>query len=82
MDRNVSSHRFLMFMFCLLLVVVASDYTKNLQCHWSDGRVYKGEWVNGQAHGKGKEIRPDGSIRHDGQWENDKPIREGDDKQK
>ena len=38
--------------------------------------VYQGEWVNGKAHGQGKETRPDGSIRHDGLWENDKPIRD------
>jgi hypothetical protein len=44
------------------------------QCCWSDGRIYKGDWVNGKAHGYGKEIRPDGSIRHDGKWDNDKPI--------
>ena len=31
--------------------------------------------MNGKAHGQGIEIRPDGSVRHDGQWENDKPIR-------
>lgn len=46
------------------------------ECHWSDGRIYKGEWAAGKAHGSGIEIRPDGSIRHDGKWENDKPIRE------
>jgi hypothetical protein len=47
----------------------------NTQCCWSDGRRYSGEWMNGKAHGQGTEIRPDGSVRHDGQWENDKPIR-------
>eukprot|EP00980_Cylindrotheca_fusiformis_P005479 scaffold1169_cov120-Cylindrotheca_fusiformis.AAC.29 len=31
--------------------------------------------VNGQAHGKGKEVNPDGTLRHDGQWEYDRPIR-------
>ena len=45
-------------------------------CHWSDGRVYRGEWVEGRASGFGVEIRPDGSIRHEGQWENDRPIRD------
>jgi hypothetical protein len=45
------------------------------QCHWADGRTYKGEWANGKAHGYGVEIRPDGSIRHDGEWQNDNPVR-------
>lgn len=48
------------------------------QCRWTDGRVYKGNWVEGKASGYGVEIRPDGSIRHDGQWEDDKPIRNHD----
>lgn len=42
--------------------------------HWVDDRIYKGEWVDGKAHGYGTETRPDGSIRHDGKWENDSPI--------
>ena len=46
------------------------------RCQWADGRVYDGEWVNGMAHGQGKETRPDGSVRHEGLWENDKPVRE------
>lgn len=29
----------------------------------------------GKASGYGVEIRPDGSVRHDGQWEDDKPLR-------
>jgi hypothetical protein len=49
--------------------------TSRKQCHWADGRIYKGDWVDGKAHGYGIERRPDGSVRHDGQWENDKPIR-------
>jgi len=56
--------------FCLSLAVLTIH-----QCHWSDGRVYTGDWENGKAHGYGKEVRPDGSIRHDGKWEMDKPIR-------
>jgi MORN repeat len=35
-----------------------------------------GEWIAGKAHGQGIETRPDGSIRHDGRWENDQPLRE------
>ena len=44
------------------------------ECTWIDGRTYSGEWKDGSAHGIGKEVRPDGSIRHDGLWEKDKPI--------
>jgi len=29
---------------------------------WTDGSVYKGEWVRGIQHGKGKMIYPDGSV--------------------
>jgi hypothetical protein len=35
-----------------------------------------GHWHMGKAHGKGKEVNPDGSIRHEGVWSYDKPIRE------
>jgi len=45
------------------------------QCHWADGRIYRGQWLHGKAHGEGVEVRPDGSIRHDGVWENDAPVR-------
>lgn len=46
------------------------------ECKWSDRRVYTGEWKDGKAHGLGKETRPDGSVRHDGLWEEDRPIRD------
>lgn len=46
------------------------------ECQWADKRVYSGEWQNGKAHGLGKETRPDGSVRHDGLWEEDRPIRD------
>ena len=45
-----------------------------MQYRWGDGHIYKGEWIDGKKHGYGVENRPDGSVRHDGQWENDKPI--------
>jgi hypothetical protein len=44
-------------------------------CTWSDGRVYSGMWSGGQAHGQGKETNPDGTIRHDGEWQHDSPLR-------
>ena len=48
------------------------------ECVWSDGRCYRGEWVEGQAHGHGIEVRADGSIRHDGEWKHDRPVRKSD----
>jgi len=45
------------------------------ECVWADGRCYRGEWRAGHAHGYGVEMRPDGKIRHDGEWRNDRPIR-------
>jgi MORN repeat len=45
------------------------------QCTWSDGRAYIGMWQMGRAHGHGKEINPDGSIRHDGLWSSDMPVK-------
>ena len=46
------------------------------ECVWVDGRRYKGEWQFGQAQGHGVEHRPDGSIRHEGEWRNDRPLRQ------
>jgi hypothetical protein len=46
------------------------------ECKWADARYYRGEWENGRAHGYGKETRPNGTIRHDGEWKNDRPVRE------
>ena len=47
------------------------------ECHWNDGRIYKGEWRNGMAHGQGVEINPNGQIRHDGMWYEDSPVNYG-----
>jgi len=47
------------------------------ECVWADGRCYRGEWREGHAHGYGVEMRPDGTIRHDGEWRRDRPIRNG-----
>merc|ERR1712238_122380 len=44
-------------------------------CTWEDGRCYRGEWRNGMAHGQGTETYPDGNIRHEGQWNDDEPVR-------
>lgn len=45
------------------------------ECIWAGGRCYRGEWKDGWAHGYGVEMRADGSIRHDGEWKRDKPVR-------
>ena len=42
---------------------------------WNDGGYYVGDWFEGQMHGQGREIRPDGSTRHDGDWKHDQPVR-------
>ena len=44
-------------------------------CTWEDGRRYRGAWRNGMAHGHGAETYPNGSIRHEGQWIDDEPVR-------
>ncbi|KAG7370893.1 2-isopropylmalate synthase [Nitzschia inconspicua] len=44
-------------------------------CTWEDGRRYRGEWRNGMAHGRGIETYPNGTIRHEGQWIDDEPVR-------
>lgn len=46
------------------------------ECAWADGRVYKGEWSIGKAHGYGIEYRKDGTLRHDGEWNYDVPVRD------
>jgi hypothetical protein len=45
-----------------------------LEYHWNDGRMYKGEWRAGMAHGRGVETNRDGSVRHNGHWIDDEPI--------
>lgn len=47
------------------------------ECVWADGRCYRGEWYQGHAHGYGVELRPNGSVRHDGEWRKDRPVRDG-----
>ncbi|CAB9510688.1 MORN repeat protein [Seminavis robusta] len=37
-------------------------------------RIYRGNFVKGQAHGHGVEVNPDGTIRHDGEWKNGTPL--------
>lgn len=45
------------------------------ECVWRDGRRYRGEWQGGRANGYGIEFGADGTVRHDGEWSNDRPIR-------
>ena len=37
--------------------------------YWTDGSIYKGDWVNGIQHGKGIMTFPDGRIK-DGEYIN------------
>lgn len=60
----------------LLYVCVCVLYAYVSTCTWVDGRVYTGEWYQGQAHGRGREINPDGTVRHDGEWKYDQPVRD------
>jgi hypothetical protein len=39
--------------------------------YWVDGSVYKGEWLNGQQHGKGVLVMADGRVK-DGTFVNNK----------
>eukprot|EP00977_Amphora_coffeiformis_P007916 scaffold1771_cov172-Amphora_coffeaeformis.AAC.9 len=45
------------------------------ECVWASGRKYHGEWQAGQAQGFGVEFRSDGTIRHEGEWKKDRPVR-------
>jgi hypothetical protein len=45
------------------------------QMIWNDGGWYLGEFFEGEMHGNGMEIRPDCSLRHDGEWSRGHPIR-------
>jgi len=38
------------------------------EMYWTDGSVYKGEWIKGIQHGKGIMTFPDGRIK-DGMFE-------------
>ena len=42
---------------------------------WSDGGYYVGAWEHGHIQGKGMEVRADGSMRHDGRWQQGRPFR-------
>ena len=42
---------------------------------WSDGGWYEGEWWNGEMHGQGSEMRPNGTLRHEGAWSKGQPMR-------
>ena len=43
-------------------------------CVWPDGRVYRGEWNEGMAHGRGVELDAQGIVVHDGDWQLDQPV--------
>jgi hypothetical protein len=49
-------------------------YTSALEYKWHDGRIYRGEWRDGKAHGLGIETQSSGQIYHQGFWIDDKPV--------
>jgi hypothetical protein len=59
---------------CFDLTVCSQDFLMALSPLPS--QLLSGEWKDGQAHGHGKETNPDGSIRHDGEWHFDRPVRD------
>jgi hypothetical protein len=46
-------------------------------CTFGDSKVYSGNWRKGKAHGRGKLVEADGTVVHDGEWEDDAPILHG-----
>ena len=48
--------------------------TSALEYRWEDGRIYRGEWRDGKANGKGVEFDANGEIHHHGQWIDDEPV--------
>ena len=49
------------------------------ECVWASGRKYHGEWRAGKAQGYGVEFRSNGTIRHQGEWKKDRPVRKRED---
>ena len=43
---------------------------------WNDLGWYSGDWNMGVQHGVGMEVLPDGTLRHQGKWENGNPVQE------
>lgn len=42
---------------------------------WPSGERYEGDWKNDRRNGKGVFYDPDGNIKFDGIWEDDKPLK-------
>ena len=40
---------------------------------WACGDKYVGEWKNDKKHGQGTDTNANGTIKHSGEWVNDKP---------
>ena len=40
---------------------------------FADGAKYVGQFKDGNMHGFGKATLADGTVHHDGEWENGKP---------
>ena len=59
----------------LLGHINAGKYHGKGKFNYADGRVYKGEWKEGQCHGMGIEYNVHtGEIRHDGLWCDHEPV--------
>lgn len=54
----------------------ALTYTGRAHLRWPDGRVYEGEWRDGQPHGEGLARHPDGT-RYRGHWQQGKRHGQG-----
>ncbi|GKY98078.1 hypothetical protein MPSEU_000765700 [Mayamaea pseudoterrestris] len=52
-----------------------NEFSGNGKMLWSDGGWYEGNWLHGEMDGYGKEVHPDGTLRHEGQWRNGMPVR-------
>jgi hypothetical protein len=44
------------------------------QMEWADGGWYQGDWEEGLQHGRGREVLPNGVIRHAGWWNRGHPT--------
>ena len=40
---------------------------------WASGAKYVGEYKDGKRHGQGTQTFANGTIKHSGEWVNDKP---------
>ena len=41
------------------------------------GSYYSGEWHEDKRHGRGIQVDKEGNVKHDGQWNDNKPVGAG-----